>query len=131
MPGPRGYLVKGADRDEIIRAIRAVAHGDLVIGRGIAGRALAYFAAAPTSSRAARPLPESTDRELEVLTLMDAGLTNHQIATRLYLSEKTVRNHVSHILARLQVDDRSAAVVTVHRSGIGRSQTPDQSAGRS
>ena len=129
--GARGYLVKGADRDEIIRAIHAVADGDVVIGRGIADRALAYFAAAPTSSRAARPLPELTDRELEVLTLMAAGLTNHQIATRLYLSEKTVRNHVSHIFARLHVDDRTAAVVRAHRSGIGTIQTPDESPGRS
>ena len=128
--GARGYLVKGAGRDEIIRAIRAVAHGDVVIGRGIADRALAYFATAPTSSRAARPLPELTDRELEVLTLMAAGLNNHQIATRLYLSEKTVRNHVSHILTRLQVDDRTAAVIRAHRSGIGTTQTPDESAGR-
>ncbi|GAA1265362.1 DNA-binding response regulator [Planotetraspora silvatica] len=117
--GARGYLVKGAEQEQIVRAVRAVVAGEVVFGTGIAERALAYFTAAPASGRAARPLPELTDREMEVLRLVADGLNNAEIARRLFLSEKTVRNHVSSIFAKLRVDDRSQAIVRARRVGLG------------
>lgn len=118
--GARGYLVKGAEQDEIVRAIVAVAAGDVVFGAGIAERALAYFAAAPSGGRAARPFPELTDRELEVLHLVADGLTTAGIARRLHLSEKTVRNHTSNVVAKLRVEDRAQAIVQARRAGLGQ-----------
>jgi DNA-binding NarL/FixJ family response regulator len=117
--GARGYLVKGADQGEIVRAVVAVAAGDVVFGAGIAERALAYFSAAPVGGRAARPFPELTDREMEVLDLVADGLTTSDIARRLHLSEKTVRNHTSNVVAKLGVADRSQAAVQARRAGIG------------
>jgi DNA-binding NarL/FixJ family response regulator len=109
--GARGYLVKGAEQPEIVRAIEAVAAGEVVFGAGIAGRALAYFARTPVGGRAARPFPELTDREVEVLRLIADGFANADIARTLFLSDKTVRNHVSNIFAKLRVADRSQAIV--------------------
>lgn len=117
--GARGYLVKGAEPDQIVRTIRAVAAGDVVFGAGIAARALAYFVTAPAGSRGARPFPELTDREVEVLELVGAGLDNAGIARRLHLSEKTVRNHVSSVFAKLQVKDRTQAAVRAREAGLG------------
>jgi DNA-binding NarL/FixJ family response regulator len=118
--GARGYLVKGADQDEIVRAILAVAAGEAVFGAGIAERALAYFAAAPAGTRAARPFPELTDREMEVLRLVADGLTTADIARRLQLSEKTVRNHTSNVVTKLRVEDRAQAIVRARRAGLGQ-----------
>lgn len=87
-------------------------------------RWLAYFAAAPTSGRAARPFPELTDREIEVLRLVADGLTNADIARRLVLSERTVRNHISNVFAKLQVADRAQAVVRARRAGLGGPTEP-------
>ncbi|WP_248960003.1 response regulator [Sphaerisporangium perillae] len=117
--GARGYLVKGAEQEQIVRAVRAVVLGEVIFGSGVAERALAYFAAAPAGGRAARPLPELTDREIEVLRLVADGLNNSEIARRLFLSEKTVRNHVSSIFAKLRVDDRAQAIVRARRVGFG------------
>jgi DNA-binding NarL/FixJ family response regulator len=117
--GARGYLVKGAEEERIIRAVRAVVAGDVVLGPGIADRALAYFAHTSTGHRAARPFPELTDREVEVLELIAAGLTNNEIARRLYLSDKTVRNHVSAVFGKLHVEHRSQAIVRAHQAGLG------------
>jgi DNA-binding NarL/FixJ family response regulator len=120
--GARGYLVKGADQDEIARAITTVVHGEVLFGAGIGERALAYFTAAPANARAARPFPELTDRELDVLRLVADGLNNTTIARRLFLSEKTVRNHVSNVLAKLEVTDRAQVIARAHRAGL---TTPD------
>ena len=117
--GARGYLVKGADRDEIVRAIQAIAAGDVVFGAGVAGRALAFFAAAPAGGRAARPFPELTDREIEILQLIADGRNNLDIARRLHLADKTVRNHVSNVFAKLQVGDRAQAIVRAREAGLG------------
>lgn len=126
--GAMGYLVKGVDRNELLLAIRAVAGGEaLLLGPGIARRALAHFtASAPTaglpegSGGAAHPeLAELSPREREVLDLMAAGLGNQAIAARLYLAPKTVRNHVSNIIGKLQADDRGAAIVRARRMGLG------------
>ena len=117
--GAHGYLVKGAERDEIIRAIHAVAAGDVVFGGGVAAKALAFFAAAPAGGRAARPFPQLTDREVEILQLIAQGRSNLDIARQLYLAGKTVRNHVSNIFAKLQVDDRPQAIVRAREAGLG------------
>lgn len=99
--GARGYLLKGADRAEITRALAAVAHGEVVFSAAIASRVLAFFAAGATSTTLT-PFPELTEREREVLDLVARGLTNAEIARRLVLSGKTVRNHVSNVFAKLR-----------------------------
>ncbi|WP_369252213.1 response regulator [Geodermatophilus amargosae] len=115
--GARGYLLKGADHDEIVRAVLAVAGGDAVYGGAVARRVVDAL-----TGQAARPpaFPELTGREREVLELLAAGLPTGQIARRLALSDKTVRNHVSAVLTKLQVPDRAAAVARARDAGIGR-----------
>lgn len=105
--GARGYLLKEAPPEEIVRSLQAVAAGQVVFGSSAGGRVLAALAAETVRPRS---LPELTDREHEVLDLVGAGLTNHAIAQRLFLSEKTIRNHVSNIFAKLGVSGRAEAV---------------------
>ncbi|MGK5685506.1 response regulator [Actinoplanes sp. URMC 104] len=119
--GARGYLLKGADRTEIIRAVLAVAAGESVYGTGIARRISDFFIGAD-ADRATTVFPELTDRERQVLKLVAAGCGNHDIARRLALSEKTVRNHVSAILFKLQVGNRAAAVAKARDAGLGGSR---------
>ena len=115
--GARGYLLKGADRREIARALETVAHGEVIFSADVAARVLAWFAG--RTDRPPAPFPELTDREREVLDLVARGLTNPAIAQRLFLSEKTVRNHVSNVFAKLQVTDRSEAVARARDAGLG------------
>ncbi len=124
--GARGYLVKGAEQEQITRAIHAVASGEVVFGAGVASRALAYFAGSGTHGRAARPFPELTDREVEVLQLVAQGFNNTDIARRLHLSDKTIRNNVSNIFAKLRVEDRARAIVRAPRAGLGESPAHPQ-----
>jgi DNA-binding NarL/FixJ family response regulator len=114
--GARGYLLKGADAGEIVRAVLAVAGGDAVYGGAVARRVV--DALTGTAARAPA-LPELTAREREVLELLATGLPTGQIARRLALSDKTVRNHVSAVLTKLQVPDRAAAVARAREAGIG------------
>ncbi|GAA3153112.1 response regulator transcription factor [Nonomuraea roseoviolacea] len=114
--GARGYLLKESTGEDIVRSVRAVAAGQVVFGASAGSRVLAALAA---PSARARPLPELTDREAEILGLVAAGLNNRAIAERLVLSEKTVRNHVSNIFAKLNVSDRSAAVARARDAGLG------------
>ncbi|MDN5749791.1 MAG: response regulator transcription factor [Pseudonocardia sp.] len=116
--GASGYLLKGAGRAEIERAISDLAGGAMVVGNGVADRMRMWFAA---GSRAcpATPFPDLTAREREVLDLVARGLTNTAIARRLSLSEKTVRNHVSNVFAKLGVESRSAAVASARDAGLG------------
>jgi DNA-binding NarL/FixJ family response regulator len=116
--GAKGYLLKGADRAEIARALDAVAHGEVVFSAGIAGRVLSYFASGG-SARAAVPFPELTEREREILDLVARGLTNAEIARRLVISDKTVRNHVSNVFAKLHVAGRAEAVARARDAGLG------------
>ena len=116
--GAQGYLLKGADQAEIDRAIRAVVAGEAIFSPGVAQRVLGYFAAPPP---VAEPFPELTAREREVLDLMAAGERNQVIADRLFLSPKTVANHISSIFVKLAVADRSAAIVRARRGGLGGS----------
>ena len=120
--GARGYLLKGADKDEMLLAIRAVAQGEAVFGPGIARRLIGYFSSpTPASSRTPRSIfPELTDREREILHLIAAGKNNQEIAASLFLSLKTVRNYVSNIFTKLQVADRAHAIVRAREAGLGR-----------
>lgn len=115
--GARGYLLKGADREEIRRSLQAVANGEVVFSSGIASRVLAFFAAGPATTLA--PFPELTEREREILDLVARGLTNAEIAQRLVLSSKTVRNHVSNVFTKLQVAGRAEAVAQARDAGLG------------
>jgi DNA-binding NarL/FixJ family response regulator len=114
--GARGYLLKGADRTELTRAIRAVASGEAIFGPDVARRLMAYFADAPIRATA---FPELSERELEVLELIARGMSNQQIVDRLVISPKTVRNHISNIFSKLQVRDRAEAVVRAREAGMG------------
>jgi DNA-binding NarL/FixJ family response regulator len=118
--GARGYLVKGASGRRIVEAVRAVAAGEAVFGADVAGRVLGVLSADRLGARHGRPFPVLTDREHEVLDLIAAGSTNRQIAQRLVLSDKTVRNHVSNIFSKLDVTDRAHAIVRAREAGLGR-----------
>ena len=115
--GARGYIVKGAGQDEIERAVRAVANGEVILGPPIAQRAAALFTV--RAAAASSPFPELTEREVEVLDLLARGLDNHAIARRLNIAEKTVRNHVSSVFTKLQVPDRPQAIVKARQAGMG------------
>jgi DNA-binding NarL/FixJ family response regulator len=115
--GARGYVLKEADADEMIRVIRAVAEGEAHFGPEIA-RKLRGFFSTPTAPK--EVFPELTPREGEVLDLIARGLSNTEISRRLYVSPKTVRNHVSNIFLKLQVADRSQAIVRAREAGLGR-----------
>ena len=117
--GARGYLVKGAAGDRIVGAVRAVAAGEAVFGADVAGRVLGAFADDRRAGRPVQPFPTLTDREREILGMIAAGWSNTDIARRLVLSDKTVRNHVSNIFAKLQVADRSQAIVRAREAGLG------------
>lgn len=120
--GARGYLVKGAEQEEITRAIRAVAAGEVIFGTGAAQRALALFAAPPP---VVEPFPELTAREREILDLLAAGLSNPMIANRLGIATKTVANNVSAVFAKLQVADRANAIVRARDAGLGHVGTSE------
>jgi DNA-binding NarL/FixJ family response regulator len=119
--GARGYLVKGASRSEIVRAVTAVAAGEAIFGPDVARRVLAYFTAPVARPD---PFPELTPRESEVLDLLAAGLSNSAIADRLGLSVKTVNNHTSTVFTKLQVAGRAEAIVRARDAGLGRAGPP-------
>ncbi|MEU5346523.1 MULTISPECIES: response regulator transcription factor [unclassified Streptomyces] len=120
--GARGYLLKGADRTEIVRAVLSVAAGDAVYGEAVARRIVAFFTGAHRHY-AAQIFPELTDRERQILELVATGCGNHEIARRLVLSEKTVRNYVSAVLVKLGVPHRAAAVAKARDAGLGTPST--------
>jgi DNA-binding NarL/FixJ family response regulator len=115
--GARGYLLKGADRAELVRAIRAVSSGEAIFGPAIARRLVAYFGRRPAAESV--PFPELTEREREILELIARGLSNTEITARLVVSPKTVRNHISNIFSKLQVRDRAEAIVRAREAGMG------------
>ena len=116
--GARGYLLKGADQTEILRAIHSVGSGEALFGPGIARRLINYFA--QLNVIPAHPFPELTEREREVLELIAQGLSNAEIAEKLVISQKTARNHVSNIFSKLQVADRAHAIVQARQKGMGQ-----------
>ncbi len=119
--GAHGYVLKGADGAETIRAIHAVANGEAIFGPTITRRLTEYFATSggDSKSSSAQAFPNLTEREHEILSLMAEGYTNGAIASRLYLSPKTVRNYVSSVFTKLEVTDRSRAIVRAREAGLG------------
>jgi DNA-binding NarL/FixJ family response regulator len=117
--GARGYVLKGALRGQLVRAVRAAAAGEAVFGPAVARRITDYVSVRPAGGATA--FPELTDRERQVLALVAQHLTNPEIARRLDLSEKTVRNHVSNVFTKLQVTGRADAIVRARDAGLGRS----------
>lgn len=113
--GAYGYTLKGAGPDELVAAVRAVARGEALFGAGIAARMLDLFG----RSAATSPFPQLTERESEVLGLLAAGVDNAVAARRLGVSPKTVRNHVSAIITKLHVPDRTAAILRARDAGLG------------
>lgn len=119
--GARGYILKGADKVEVLKTIRAVAGGEALFGPAIAQRLMTFFGALGPAPASAPPLafPELTGREREVLSLIAQGHNNTEIAERLTLSPKTVGNHISNIFSKLQVADRAQAIVRAREAGLG------------
>jgi DNA-binding NarL/FixJ family response regulator len=120
--GARGYQLKGAIQDETLRAIRAVANGEAILGPVIAVRLQSFLTAPPTADPN-DAFPQLTERELEVLGLLADRMTNAEIAAKLFLSQKTVRNYVSGILAKLQVADRAEARLLARAAGLGDAES--------
>jgi DNA-binding NarL/FixJ family response regulator len=116
--GARGYLVKGAAPNQVEQAIRAVAADDVVLNAELA-QAVSQLVQERARPAANRPFPELTSRELDVLELIAEGLDNQAIARKLVLNPKTVRNHVSNVLAKVHASDRSHAIVLARRAGLG------------
>jgi DNA-binding NarL/FixJ family response regulator len=113
--GAYGYTLKGSGPDEIVAAVRAVARGEALFGAGIAAQMLSHFGRTAATS----PFPQLTEREHEVLGLLAEGRDNAAVARRLGVSSKTVRNHVSNIITKLHVADRSGAIIRARDAGMG------------
>ena len=113
--GARGYILKEAGEPEILHAIEAVAAGEAILGAGVADRLRQFF----SGPLPPEPFPDLTERERSILELIAHGHSNHEIATRFTLSEKTVRNYVSNILTKLHVAHRAQAIVRAREAGLG------------
>lgn len=118
--GARGFLLKGASQSDIERALASVAVGEVVFGTGVADQILSRLTDA---RRPPDPFPELTAREKEVLELLAQGCGNQQLARRLFISPKTVRNHVANVLAKIGAPDRAQAIVTAREAGYGKGET--------
>jgi DNA-binding NarL/FixJ family response regulator len=117
--GARGYVLKDADEEVIMLAIEAVVRGEAIFSPAIAGRMIDFFSAAHAKPPQSA-FPELTTREREVLHLIAQGLSNSEIAERLFLSPKTVRNHITNTFDKLQVADRAQAIVKARTAGLGQ-----------
>jgi DNA-binding NarL/FixJ family response regulator len=115
--GARGYIVKGAGHEEVASALRAVAQGDVVFGRDVADRILAPFGTKPVP--VPDPFPSLTTREREVLELLAEGLGTKQIALRIHLADKTIRNLIASLMTKLEVPDRAQLIAYARRTGLG------------
>jgi DNA-binding NarL/FixJ family response regulator len=117
--GARGYVLKDADEEEMVRSIRAVGKGEAIFSPAIATRVLAFFAASPQGGAPLQAYPTLTEREREILHLIAQGHPNPSIARQLSLSTKTVGNYVSNIFTKLQVVDRAQAIIRAREAGLG------------
>ena len=117
--GARGYILKGADKAEVLRTIAAVVEGQALFGPAIASRITGFFRRGAPTDKALLPFPELTEREREVLNLIAQGLNNQEIAQRLFVSGKTISNHISSIFNKLQVADRPQAIIKARQAGLG------------
>lgn len=119
--GARGYILKGANHQELLQTVRAVANGQALFGASIAARIMRFFQDAVADLKPILPgkiFPELTPRELEVLELIAQGANNNQIAEKLVISDKTVRNHITSIFSKLQVADRAQAIIKARDAGL-------------
>lgn len=116
--GASGFLLKDAPADDLVAAIRVVAGGDALLAPSVTRRIIERFAAGPDPNRTVEGLDDLTDRETEVLRLVARGLSNSEIAEELFVSEATVKTHVSHVLTKLGIRDRVQAVVAAYESGL-------------
>jgi DNA-binding NarL/FixJ family response regulator len=128
--GARGYLLKGASQDEIVRAITTVAAGGILFSAAIADNVLAQISDNRSRKTEGRALPELTRREHEILSLLAGGARNATIANRLGISTKTVANHLSVIFTKLRVPDRSQAIIVARGAGLGDGEIFDSTRGR-
>ena len=125
--GASGFLLKDAPRDQLVGAVRTVAAGEALLAPALVRRLIEDFVRRPApGARSPTELNDLTGRELEVLTLVARGLANAEIATRLFVSEATVRTHITHILAKLGLRDRVQAVVLAYESGLVRAGEPGE-----
>ena len=120
--GARGYVLKGAPPSQILKVLRAVAGGEAYFGPEIARRLMNFFSA-PKPTSPEETFPELSAREVEILDLIAQGHSNAKIAARLFVSPKTVANHLSHIFTKLQVADRAHAIIRAREEGLGREDT--------
>jgi DNA-binding NarL/FixJ family response regulator len=126
--GARGYVLKGADQTVLLRAVRAIANGESLFSPEIAARLMQFFANLEPASRP-ELFPELTEREREILSFIADGQTNAEIAEKLVISMKTVRNHVSNIFSKLQVADRAQAAIRAREAGLGGSASTSSDGG--
>ena len=117
--GARGYILKGADKAEVLSTIRAVAEGQALFGPTIAERLHTFFQRGRVQETAVIPFPELTERERELLALIATGKSNTEIAKQLQISNKTVSNHISNIFNKLQVANRAQAIIKARDAGLG------------
>jgi DNA-binding NarL/FixJ family response regulator len=125
--GARGYVLKGADKQEMLQSIRAVAEGQAIFGPAVASRLSDFFREPQPPSKTegvTKVFPELTDREHEILDLIAQGRSNQEIADQLHISVKTVSNHISNIFNKLEVADRAKAIVMAKDAGLGNSESP-------
>lgn len=118
--GASGFLLKDAPPDDLVHAIRVVARGEALLAPAVTRRLIEEFASRPELDAGAEGIDELTDREVEVLRSLAAGLSNAEIADALFVSEATVKTHISHILTKLDLRDRVQAVVVAYESGLVR-----------
>lgn len=128
--GARSYLLKGADKDEVLATVRAAAAGEARFGPAIAERLTDFFQRAGSQGLEITPFAQLTDREREVLDLIARGMDNRAIATHLHVTGKTVSNHISNVFSKLHVSDRAQAIVRAREAGLGRQAGNDATGGR-
>jgi DNA-binding NarL/FixJ family response regulator len=119
--GARGYVLKGAHHEELLQTVRAVANGQVLFGPSTASRIMGFFQDIEAEVKPSQPeesFPELTPRELEVLYLIAQGANNQQIAERLVITDKTVRNHITSVFSKLQVADRAQAIIKAREAGL-------------
>jgi DNA-binding NarL/FixJ family response regulator len=118
--GARGYILKGADKAEVLRTVAAVAEGQALFGPAIASRITSFFQRSIHANTTVVPFPDLTERERDVLNLIAQGLNNQEISAQLHVSSKTISNHISNIFNKLQVADRAQAIVKARKAGLGK-----------
>lgn len=125
--GARSYVLKGADKAEVLKTIRSVAGGEILFGAAIANRVTGYFrrltAVSTSHHPSTKPFPDLSERELEVLDLIARGLSNQEISGQLHITVKTVSNHISNIFSKLHVADRAQAIIKAREAGLGKDKT--------